>query len=223
MTRASGKILNVHPLLILAFMLMWSGFAMCGEIHEAVKKNDTAKVKELIQANPGLVFSKDDEGGFTPMHLAAANGNREMVRFLLTAKADVNAKDNAGSTPMHQVAMAKGPHSDLIEMLLMHRAEVNARDKHGLTPLHYATMADNPTAVKTLLDHAANVNSRDNNFGNTPLIIAAVQGHEDVARLLLENGANVNLTDGQGTPLVWAIRAGHPDIADLIRKHGGHQ
>jgi hypothetical protein len=29
-------------------MLMWSGFAMCGEIHEAVKKNDTAKVKELV-------------------------------------------------------------------------------------------------------------------------------------------------------------------------------
>jgi ankyrin repeat protein len=222
MTRASGKILNVHTLLILAFMLMWSGFAMCGEIHEAVKKNDTAKVKELIKANPDLVFSKDDEGGFTPLHLAAANGNREMVRFLLTAKADVNAKDNAGSTPMHQVAMAKGPHSDLIEMLLMQGAEVDARDKHGLTPLHYATMADNPTAVKTLLDHAANVNARDNNFGNTPLIIAAVQGHEDVARLLLENGANVNLTDGQGTPLAWAIRSGHLGVADLIRKHGAH-
>jgi ankyrin repeat protein len=88
--------------------------------------------------------------------------------------------------------------------------------------LHYATLVNNPDAVKTLLDHAANANARDNNVGDTPLIMAVAKGYEGVVKLLLENGANVNLADSQGTPRAWAMRTGHADIADLLRQHGGH-
>jgi hypothetical protein len=186
---AHGRFYSFGVLLVLAFMLMWSNVAVCGEIHKAIKDNDSAKVRELIKNNPDLVFSKDEDG-FTPLHLAAANGNKDLVRFLLTTtKAEVNARDNAGSTPMHQAATAKG-HSDIVELLLMHGAEVNAQDKQGLTPLHYATLVNNPDAVKTLLDHAANANARDNHVGDTPLIMAVAKGYE-VVKLLLENGANV--------------------------------
>lgn len=218
---ALGRVYGLGVLLVVAFMLMWSNVAVCGEIHKAIKNNDIAKVMDLIKNNPDLVFSKDEDG-FTPLHLAAANGNKDLARFLLTAtKAEVNARDNAGSTPMHQAATAKG-HSDIVELLLMYGAEVNARDKQGFTPLHYAALVDNQDSVKTLLDHAANVDARDNSVGDTPLIMAAARGYEDVVKLLLENRANVNLADNMGTPLAWAIRSGHPDIADLIRKRGGH-
>src|SRR6185503_395937 len=122
-------------------MLTWSSLALCGEIHEAVKDNDIAKVRELIKNNPDLVASKDEDG-FTPLHLAAANGYKGMVEFLLTTKAEVNSKDNAGSTPLHQATAAEGQHGDLVEVLLAHKADVNAADKHGLTPLHYATLAN---------------------------------------------------------------------------------
>ena len=217
---AVGRFYRFGVLLVLTFMLMWSTVAHCGEIHKALKDNDSAKGIELIKNNPDLVFTKDEDG-FTPLHLAAANGNEELVSFLLTTtKAEVNARDNARSTPVHQAATAKG-HSDIVELLLMHGAEVNTQDKHGLTPLQYAILVNNPDAVKTLLDHAANANARDN-VGDTPLIMAVAKGYEGVVKLLLEKGANVNLADNRGTPLAWAIRTGHPEIADLIRKHGGH-
>jgi ankyrin repeat protein len=123
MRRVCGS--RVFALLVL--VLTWSSIALCGEIHEAVKNNDSAKVRGLIKNNPDLVFSKDEDG-FTPLHLAAANGYKGMVEFLLTTKAEVNSKDNAGSTPLHQAATAEGQHSDLVELLLAHKADVDAAD-----------------------------------------------------------------------------------------------
>jgi len=222
MGRAFGRILSFRTSLILAFLLLWSSYAICGEIHDAVTNNDGTKVKELIKQNPNLVFSKN-ENGFTPLHLAVTNGYTDIVKYLLTTKADVNARNSYGGTPLHLAAMVKGQHSEIVEMLLSHGADVNAPDAHGLTPLHYAALVDNQDAVKSLSDHGAKVNARDDVVGDTPLILAAGKGYRAVVELLLAHGADVNLADNKGTPLAWAINTHHPEIADLIRQHGGHE
>ena len=219
-----GRRFRLRSFRFLAFMLVLSSsnFVLAGEIHEAVKNDDLAKVRSLINDNPDLVFSKDEDG-FTPLHLAAANGYKTMAEFLLANKADVNAKDNSQSTPLHQVVAASGEHVDLVELLITHKADVNAADTNGLTPLHYATLADNGKAVKLLLTHGAHPDVREKVDGNTPLIIATGKGYKDVAEVLLANGADVNAADKKGTPLAWAIHTGHPDIAKLLRQHGGHE
>jgi Ankyrin repeats (3 copies)/Ankyrin repeats (many copies) len=167
MVTVFGRVRGSRVSLVFVLILTWSSPALCGEIHEAVKNNDSAKVRALIKNSPDLVFSKDEDG-FTPLHLAAANGHKGMVKFLLTAKAEVNSKDNAGSTPLHQAAAAAGQHSDLVEVLLAHKADVNAADKHGLTPLHYATLANSRDVVRLLLSHGANANAKDSEVGDTP-------------------------------------------------------
>jgi len=217
-----GRVHGSRVTSVLVVMLTWSSVALCGEIHDAVKNNDSAKIRELIKKSPDLVSSKDEDG-FTPLHLAAVNGYRDLVEFLLTNKADVNSRDNAGSTPLHQAAAGEGDHSDLVELLLAQRADIDAADKHGLTPLHYAALADNQNTIRSLLTHGANPNIKDHKYGNTPLIIAVAKGNKKVAELLLAHGADVNLADSDGTPLAWATRTGHADIADLLRKHGGHE
>jgi hypothetical protein len=69
---------------------------------------------------------------------SAANGYKAMAELLLANKAEVNAKDNNGSPPLHQVAAAAGRHGDLSEMMLAHGADVNAADKMD-PPLAWAT------------------------------------------------------------------------------------
>jgi uncharacterized protein len=217
---SSGRAFGSRILVLLVLVLTWSGTALCGEIHAAVTKNDSAKVRDLIKNDPDLVFSRDEDG-FTPLHLAAANGYKGIVEFLLTTKAEVNSKDNTGSTPLHQAAAGK--HSDIVEMLLAQKADVDAADQHGLTPLHYATLANDQDVVKLLLTHGANANVKDNKHGNTPLIIAVAKGNKKAVELLLAHGADVNLADNDGTPLTWAMRTGHADVAGLLRQHGGHE
>ena len=66
--------------------------------------------------------------------------------MLLKVGANVNAKGNKGSTPLHQAAMV----NDFViaEVLLKVGANVNAKDNNGFTPLHYAAMKNaSATAV----------------------------------------------------------------------------
>jgi ankyrin repeat protein len=41
-----------------------------------------------------------EQGGYTPLHAAAQNGDEEMIRTLLYGGADLNVKSNDGKTPL---------------------------------------------------------------------------------------------------------------------------
>jgi ankyrin repeat protein len=42
-----------------------------------------------------------EDGGLTPLHIAAAGDNREAEEMLLANQAEINAKDGNGWTPLH--------------------------------------------------------------------------------------------------------------------------
>jgi tetratricopeptide (TPR) repeat protein len=73
--------------------------AFCGEIHDAAKAGDLAKVKALLIENPKLVSSRDDFRR-TPLHWAAQVGHKNVVELLLTKGAEINNMDFLGLTPL---------------------------------------------------------------------------------------------------------------------------
>src|SRR6266496_59586 len=103
MATAFGRPFYLRSSSFITFLILlsWSNLVLAGEIHEAVKNNDLVKVKSLIKDSSDLVFSKDEDG-FTPLHLAAANGYKDIAELLLASKADIEAKDKSRSTPLHQ-------------------------------------------------------------------------------------------------------------------------
>ena len=60
--------------------------------------------------------------------------------------ADINAKDEAGQTPLHS-SMFTG-NVNIAKVLLNKYAEINAKDDAGATPLHLACMLGNIAMVK---------------------------------------------------------------------------
>jgi hypothetical protein len=101
-----GRLSNsTVPLLAIVMLIgpAWSTPIFCGEIHDAVEAGDLAKIKALLKENPKLVLSKD-ANGWTPLHRAAWNGHMDVAKLLLANKADSNAKDNCGETPLHLAA-----------------------------------------------------------------------------------------------------------------------
>ena len=169
------------------FALAWSSLAFCGEIHDAAKAGDLAKVRALLKENPNLVLSKEDKEGRTSLHLAALEGRKDVVELLLASKAEVNAKDNKGETPLHMAAR-KG-RKDVVELLLANKAEVNAKDNEGKTPLHIAAGFGRKDVAELLLAKKAEINAKDKN-GVTPLAFAVDKGHKDLAELLRQHGGH---------------------------------
>jgi ankyrin repeat protein len=66
--------------IVMLIALACSTSAFCGEIHEAARAGDLAKVMALLKDDPELV-SSEDNGGKTPLHWAVRNGNmsREVI------------------------------------------------------------------------------------------------------------------------------------------------
>ena len=67
------------------------------------------------------------------------------MKLLLAGKAEVDAKDNKGYTPLHWAA-DEGK-EEAVFSLLQNKAEVNAKDNNGYTPLHYAAQNSHKEAA----------------------------------------------------------------------------
>jgi ankyrin repeat protein len=87
-------------------------------LHSAVAHRQpeiaTAMVESLLLN--GAEVNIAQEGGWTPLHQAAAHGQIEIIKLLLEHKANVNSKSDDGSTPL-QMAQNKG-YSEAAELLV---------------------------------------------------------------------------------------------------------
>ena len=62
MVKVFGRVRGARVPSVLGLILAWSSLALCGKIHDAVTKNDSAKVRQLIKTNSDLISSKDEDG-----------------------------------------------------------------------------------------------------------------------------------------------------------------
>jgi ankyrin repeat protein len=84
--------------------------------------------------------------------------------------------------------------------------------------LYWAALNDHRDAVKLLLAHGADVNTKDDS-GWTPLHWAAHKGSKAVAELQLAHGTEVNAKDDGGfTPLHRAVKGSHKDVAEGCKR-----
>ena len=93
------------------------------------------------------------------------------VDELIRAKADVNARNRFGSTPLYEAALAGN--TDIIRRLLKAKADPNAANAGGMTALMVLARTPNAEAVEALLKAGADVNAKEPTRGQTALIMAA--------------------------------------------------
>jgi len=131
------------------------------------------------------------------MRLTAAESSRspagaraETLQSLLTAGADVRARDREGRTAL--IWAIKGTPSSksdpqLIAMLIEAGSELEAHDREGGTPLVYAAVRGDTKSARLLVDAGADVNARMGSLSS--LDIALRYGHSEIVTLLLRAGA----------------------------------
>lgn len=132
--------------------------------------------------------------GTRALHVAAYAGEVDVLRALLRAGAQPNAKNGDGWTPL--MAACNGCRSEsrrrvtTVEVLLEAGALPSLADKEGHSPLHIAAHWGVNDAIEILAAAAPGMLNHVNREGFTPLCAAAKQGHESAVRLLLSVGAS---------------------------------
>ena len=149
-------------------------------------------IATLIEA--GAEVNAKDNGGRTPLHVAALFGLAKTAASLIASRANVNAKDNRGWTPLHAPQNAA-----VAAVLIAAGANVNAKSNSGRptpdnrnsesrTPLHVAAYGGNAAVAAVLIEAGAYVNATTD-FGKTPLDLAHKRKMWDVAAVLVKHGA----------------------------------
>lgn len=140
------------------------------------------RVRELLNANAASVNAQSHDG-WTPLHLAAHFGQKEVAAYLLSKGAAVDARStNAlANTPLH--AAVAGGQRTCVALLLQNGADPNATYLEGLAPLHVAASNGDDASARLLLGAKARPDPQGPE-GKTPLDIAREKGHERVARLI---------------------------------------
>jgi ankyrin repeat protein len=150
---------------------------------------------------------------------AVMSGDKEILRSLPDARANVNAPQPDGTTALHWAVR----HDDVTtaEALIKAGADVKAANRYGVTPMAVAATNGNPAMIRTLLDAGADPNTATPG-GETALMTAARTGRLDAVTLLLDRGANVNAKDAvhAQTALMWAVLENHSDMVKLLLVRG---
>ncbi|GIX90735.1 uncharacterized protein CEXT_88121 [Caerostris extrusa] len=75
--------------------------------HDAVRKNDLDKVRELVSGNEKLLKARDDMGSL-PVHIAATKDSTQVLEYFIKNHPNIlNSKDATGKTVLH-IAGQKG-------------------------------------------------------------------------------------------------------------------
>ena len=144
---------------------------LCGMAKK--KKTLPANFGELLEANDlealKAVFNECelnayDRYSFKKPALSFYDIPLELMDWLITQGADINARDEYDRTPLHYHAQVNDV--ERVALLLERGADIEAQDKYKNTPLHFAEY--NAETAQLLIEKGADVNAKDDR-GNTPL------------------------------------------------------
>ena len=183
----------------------------------AIEGHDNV-VHALLSDSQCLVDAKGQDG-YTVLHYSCRDGHVDIVRTLVSHKANVNARTDSGDTPL--TLAARHEHGKVVHALLSDsQCLVDAKGQDGYTALQYFCRYGHVDIVRILVSHKANVNARTD-CDDTPLTLAAIEGHDNVVHALLSDSQCLVDAKGQdgSTALHYSCRDGHVDIVKSLVKH----
>ena len=191
-------------------------------LHFAAAKSNTEVLKLLLEEHGGNIQDRNKDGKTLWISSATDFYSEEHGELLHSKKADINATDHEGQTPLHLMCQLSWDYGSALNNFSKMGANISAKDLKGCTALHYAASKGYDSWVENLILKKADVNVQDYS-GATPLHHAATVTKSNacvVIWLLLLNGAKIGAQDGEGkTPLHHACKAGSWPAVDLLLDH----
>ena len=193
----------------------------------AMKAGDTSRMEVVAATVPSLLTEPRFPDRQYAIHVAAAEGSTEALRWLVQKEAGVEVRTVDGWTPLMFGSAVRNVGN--CKFLLDAGADVNAATAEGTTALSIALTADTKSFIprgftpaelelaRLLLEHGANTAIPDLS-SRTPLMMAVLrEGGEQLAVELVERTGDVEAEDAGGTTAV-QLAAGFPRGLPVLRK-----
>ena len=197
--------------------------AVLSRLAETASEDALEKVRLLLAG--GATLDATDGRGHTPLWLAVAQMDRQLVTFLLENGASAKRVDKAGDTLLTAAARSFNEsyvppesYAKILKELTARVKNLEMRDSSGMSPLMWAAASDSAAAVEMLIARHADVNARAKD-GRTPLMWAAAAGAAQAVGVLLQHGADRAAKDTAGrTALDWAEWMDQKEALDVLHK-----
>ncbi|XP_077534653.1 uncharacterized protein LOC144146585 [Haemaphysalis longicornis] len=163
----------------------------------------------------------EDKKGNKPLHYAAHGNQPDVIKFLLSKKANINATNQHHLTAL-QFAVKEG-FLDCVRELTKHylALDPNIKDHIGNTALHVAIAKLNADIVNELTDLPEVKFTIRNQYGLNTLHMAALKGNFMAAEKILSKTQDL-VNDKQGdqgyAALHFAAVKGHYDVVETLLK-----
>jgi ankyrin repeat protein len=195
-----------------------------GDVIDAIETGNLYKLRRLAQiVDVSQLVVKAT--GKTVLHVAAAAGERECLRFLLESVVDGNAVNVAANhskdTALHCAISYGGPGADdIVRTLLLAKADINALNLWLRTPVLQSVVENRDALAAILIQSGANTDLGDE-AGMVPIHVCANHNKTDLLARLLDAGADIDCYDHRGrTALYFAVLSRHNDILDSLVERG---
>lgn len=130
------------------------------------------------------------------IHANAVKANRKVLKVLLKYRANIDAGDSKGKTPLMYALRTPGGEEYALE-LIRQGANYTSRDLAGNTALHYAAFGGNIEGIRMTMAGGIDINT-PNEEGITPIHAAAVRAPVGVLQNLTDMGADLLAVDNMG-------------------------
>lgn len=184
----------------------------------AIEGGESALVWLLLSRGALVNERSTDIEGLSPLHRSAKRGHQSITKLLLSNKAEINIRDEAGLTALAHATRQQN--QEMMALLINEGALCGVKDNGGATVLHHALRSmrssDRTDLMKILFSAKADPNTQDS-CQRTPLMLAAENGYQFELCYLLYHGADREIRDSEGrTARDLAVAGGFEPIVDFL-------
>ncbi len=204
-------------------------------IAAAIRARDVARVRSLLDAEPGLLHVGDERSN-QPIHWATMTRQLDLIDELLERGVDIDARRYEGARPIH---LYNGDYHyrgwrDVPEEVATRPGDVLAHliARGAYVDICTAAHMGNLDRVRELVEQDPSLANRLSDYisyylgSGSPLRNAAATGRLEIVRFLLDHGADPNLNEEGIAPHGGALHAasagGHYAVAKLLLERGAY-